>query len=144
MLQTRSPHPRLTSANQTSAGRTALSFIMIMAAAARLSEWGHWCPHATLAETRSTVPVRGRIRSGTHFLGCKCCGTYDRHNEVVQTTMAYFKPEYGEWKFSGSATRSSVDSNYVGNSAKGTLKVTSSSARGWSGPGEPLHCTQKT
>ena len=37
--------------------------------------------------------------TGTHFWGCKCCGVYDRHNEVVQPIMAYFK---NEWKFSGS------------------------------------------
>jgi hypothetical protein len=58
--------------------------------------------------------------TGTHFWGCTgslrpgCCGTYDRHNEVLnklQTTMACFKYD-SEWKFSGST--SSVDSNYVG------------------------------
>jgi hypothetical protein len=38
---------------------------------------------------------------GTHFWGCKCCGTYDRQNELVQTTMAYFK---SEWNFSGSTS----------------------------------------
>ena len=31
--------------------------------------------------------------TGTHFLGCACCGVYDRHNEVVQTTSALFKLE---------------------------------------------------
>ena len=44
-------------------------------------------PHATLAEST----VRGSIMTGKHFWGCKCCGVYDRHNEVVQPIRAYFK-----------------------------------------------------
>jgi hypothetical protein len=44
-----------------------------------------------------------------HFLACKCCGTYDRHNQVVNVALAYFT---NELKFSGST--GSVDSNFVG------------------------------
>jgi hypothetical protein len=46
--------------------------------------------------------------TGVHFLGCKSCGTYDRHNQVAQVALAYFRYEL---KFSGST--SSVDSNFV-------------------------------
>jgi hypothetical protein len=28
--------------------------------------------------------VRDSIMTGIHFWGCKCCGTYDRHNEIVE------------------------------------------------------------
>ena len=61
------------------------------------------------------------IMTGIHFWGRKCCGTYNRHNEVVQVAFAYFKYEL---KFSGST--SSVDSNLrlVGISAKGKSKHT--------------------
>jgi hypothetical protein len=59
-------------------------------------------PHATLAEST----VRENIMTGIHFWGCKSRGVYDRHNEVVQTTMAFFKYEL---KFSGST--GSVDSS---------------------------------
>ena len=52
--------------------------------------------------------------TGIHFLDCKCCGTYDRHNEVAQVAFAWFKYEM---KFSGST--GSFDSNVVGISAKG-------------------------
>jgi hypothetical protein len=83
-------------------------------------------PHATLADTSSTVTVRGIrvpiIMTGMRFWGCKCCGTYGRHNEVVQVAFAYFKCES---RFSGSA--SSVDSNLVmpvGISAKGKRRHT--------------------
>jgi hypothetical protein len=64
--------------------------------------------HATLAEST----VRENIVTGImiDFWGCKCCGTYNRHNEVVQVAFAYFKYEL---KFYGST--SSVDSNLVGN-----------------------------
>ena len=47
--------------------------------------------------------------TGIYFLGCKCCGTYDRHNEVAQVAFAWFKYEQ---KYSGST--GSFDSNYVG------------------------------
>jgi hypothetical protein len=67
-------------------------------------------PHAKLTEST----VRESIMTGTHFLGCKCCGTYSRHNEIAQVVFAYFRHEL---KFSCST--SSVDSNYVGISAKG-------------------------
>jgi hypothetical protein len=82
-------------------------------------------PHATLAES----PVRGSIMTGKHFWGCKCCGVYDRHNEVVQPIRAYFKYEC---KFSGST--GSVDGNFVGFSGKGTARHTDGQVRG-----EPLH-----
>ena len=65
-------------------------------------------PRATLALTDSMV--RESIMTGTHFLGCKSCGTYDRHNEIVQVVaFAWFKYEL---KYSGST--GSFDSNYVG------------------------------
>ena len=70
-------------------------------------------PHATLAEST----VRETIMTGIHFWGCKSRGVYDRHNEVVQTTMACFKYEL---KFSGST--GSVDSSLVGFSGKGTAR----------------------
>ncbi len=58
--------------------------------------------------------------TGIHFLGCKCCGTYDRHNQVAQVAFfAYFKYEL---RFSGST--GSFDSNFVGTSAKGMSKHT--------------------
>ena len=59
--------------------------------------------------------------TGIHFLGCKCCGTYDRHNQVAhwQVALAYLR---NELKFTGST--SSVDSNYVGASADGKSKHT--------------------
>ena len=46
-------------------------------------------PHATLTDNT----VRESIMTGTHFLRCKCCGTYDRHNEVAQVAFAWFKYE---------------------------------------------------
>ena len=54
-----------------------------------------------------------------HFLGCKSCGTYDRHNQLTQVALAYLG---NELKFTGST--SSVDSNYVGTSADGKSKHT--------------------
>jgi len=72
-------------------------------------------PHAALTENT----VRESILTGTHFLGCKCCGTYDRHNEVTQVAFTLFKTEL---KYSGST--GSFDSNYVGISAKGSSKHT--------------------
>jgi hypothetical protein len=46
--------------------------------------------------------------TGTHFLGCKCCGTYGRRNEIAQVAFAWFK---NELKFSSST--GSFDSNYI-------------------------------
>jgi hypothetical protein len=60
--------------------------------------------------------------TGLHFLGCKSCGTYDRHNQVAQVALAYLR---NELKFTGST--SSVDSNYVGTSADGKSKHTCAS-----------------
>ena len=57
--------------------------------------------------------------TGLHFLGCKSCGTYDRHNQLTQVALAYLR---NELKFTGST--SSVDSNYVGHSADGKSKHT--------------------
>ena len=84
-------------------------------------------PHATLADST----VRESIMTGIHFWGCKCCGTYNRHNEVtvVQVAFAYFKHE-PEVKFSGSGSTSSVDSNLVGISAKGKSRHTDGQVRG--------------
>jgi hypothetical protein len=74
-------------------------------------------PHAALAGHT----VRENIMTGLHFLGCKCCGTDDRHNhwQVAQVSLAYFRYEL---KFSGST--SSVDNNFVGTSADGKSKHT--------------------
>jgi hypothetical protein len=70
-------------------------------------------PHAELTDDT----VRENIMTGLHFLGCKSCGTYDRHNQVAQVALAYLKYEL---KFTGST--SSVDSNFVGHSADGKSK----------------------
>jgi hypothetical protein len=40
-------------------------------------------PHTVLAD----CTVRESIMTGIHFLGCKCCGTYDRHNQVAQVAL---------------------------------------------------------
>ncbi len=66
-----------------------------------------------------TLTVRENIMTGLHFLGCKSCGTYDRHNQLAQVALAYLR---NELKFTGST--SSVDSNYVGTSADGKSKHT--------------------
>ncbi len=67
-------------------------------------------PHAQLTEST----VRENILTGqsgllVHFLGCKSCGTYDRHNQVAQVALAYLRYEL---KFTGAT--SSVGSNFVG------------------------------
>ena len=82
-------------------------------------------PHAALADHT----VRENIMTGLHFprVGCKCRGTYDRHNQVVNVALAYFRYEL---KFSGSA--GSVDSNFVGTSADGKSKHTDGQV--WGGP----------
>ncbi len=75
-------------------------------------------PHAELTEPT----VRENIMTGLHFLGCKSCGTYDRHkphNQVAQVALAYLR---NELKFTCST--SSVDSNFVGHSADGKSKHT--------------------
>ena len=59
--------------------------------------------------------------TGVHFLGCKGCGTYDRHNQVTQVALAYLRLRH-ELKLAGSTC--SVDSNYVGTSADGKSKHT--------------------
>jgi hypothetical protein len=61
--------------------------------------------------------VRENIMTGLHFLGCKSCGIYDRHNQLTQVALAYLRYEL---KFTGST--SSVGSNYVGTSADGKSK----------------------
>jgi hypothetical protein len=33
--------------------------------------------------------VTENIVTGLHFLGCKSCGTYDRHNQLAQVALAY-------------------------------------------------------
>ena len=63
--------------------------------------------------------VRENTMTGLHFLGCKSCGTYDRHNQVTQVALAYLRSEL---KFTGAT--SSVDSNLVGHSADGKSKHT--------------------
>ena len=83
-------------------------------------------PHARLTD----LTVRESITTGTHFLGCKCCGTYDRHNEITQVAFAWFKYEL---KYSGST--GSFDSNYVGISAKGSSKHTD--GQFWGSPQYP-------
>ena len=64
--------------------------------------------------------------TGLHFLGCKSCGTYDRHNQVAQVALAYLRHEL---KFTSST--SSVDSNYVGTSADGTGKSKHTDGQVW-------------
>ena len=80
-------------------------------------------PHAVLADRT----VRKSIMTGIHFLGCKCCGTYDRHNQVAQVALAFVKYEL---KFSGST--GSFDNNFVGTSANGKSKRTDGQV--WGGP----------
>jgi hypothetical protein len=72
-------------------------------------------PHAVLKDRT----VRENIMTGLHFLGCKSCGTYDRHNQLTQVALAYLRYEL---KFTGST--SSVGSSYVGTSADGKSKHT--------------------
>ncbi len=62
--------------------------------------------------------ARENIMTSIRFLGFKCCGTYDRHNELAQVAFAWFKREM---KFSGSGRSAgrSFDSSLVGISAKG-------------------------
>ena len=62
-------------------------------------------PRAELEE----ATVSESIMTGRHFLGCAACGTYCRHNGVVQTLHDFFRLEM---RFSG-RTRT-VGSNYVG------------------------------
>jgi hypothetical protein len=85
----------------------------------RLSQMG---PHAALADHT----VRESIMTGLHFLGCKCCGTHDRHNQVAQVALACFRYEL---KFSGST--SSVGSNYVGTSADGKSNLKHTYGQVW-------------
>jgi hypothetical protein len=80
--------------------------------------------HAVLADHT----VRENIMTGIHFDGCKCYGTYDRHNIVVNVALAFFKYEL---KFSGAA--GSVENSFVGTSANGKSKHTDGQV--W---GEPL------
>ncbi len=51
-------------------------------------------PHALMTDTT----VRENIMTGLNFLGCKSCGTYDRHNQVAQVALAYLRHEL---KFTG-------------------------------------------
>ena len=46
-------------------------------------------PHAVLTDRT----VRENTMTGLHFLGCKSCGTYDRHNQVAQVALAYLRHE---------------------------------------------------
>ena len=80
-------------------------------------------PHAVLADHT----VRENIMTGIHFLGCTCCGTYDRHNQAVNVALEYFRYEL---KFSSST--SSVESNFVGTSANGKSNHTDGQV--WGGP----------
>jgi hypothetical protein len=66
----------------------------------------HW--HAVLADSDRTV--RENIMTGLQFLGCKCCGTHDRHNQVAQAALAYFRYEL---KFTGSTSSVASGSNYA-------------------------------
>ena len=76
-------------------------------------------PHAVLTDRT----VRENIMTGLHFLGCKSCGTYDRHNQLTQVALAssYLK---NELKFRVTGSTSSVGSNFVGHSADGKSKHT--------------------
>jgi len=48
-------------------------------------------PNATLDEST----VRESIMTGTHFLGCASCGTYQRHNGILQVLADFLKREWG-------------------------------------------------
>jgi hypothetical protein len=81
-------------------------------------------PHAVLTDRM----VRENIMTGLHFLGCKSCGTYDRHNQLTQVARAYLRHEL---KFTGST--SSVDSSYVGTSADRDGKSKHTDGQVWGG-----------
>ncbi len=51
-------------------------------------------PRAELDELEATVTVSESIMTGSlrHFLGCAACGTYCRHNGVVQALHEIFLP----------------------------------------------------
>ena len=56
-------------------------------------------PHAQLADHT----VRENIMTGLHVLGCKSCGTYDRHNQLTQVALAYLSSK-GPFKWEGGTT----------------------------------------
>jgi hypothetical protein len=84
-------------------------------------------PHAVLTDRT----VRENIMTGVRFLGCKSCGTYDRHNQVTQVALAYLRYELPV-KFTGSTSSLAVGgSNYVGTSADGKSKHTGTAGQVW-------------
>ena len=68
-------------------------------------------PRAELDDPEATVSESTMTLAGRHFLGCASCGTYCRHNGVVQALHDFFRLGL-EICFSG-RTRN-VGSNYVG------------------------------
>ena len=49
--------------------------------------------------------------TGRHFLGCASCGTYDRHNSIVQIIFEFLRVE---WGFTGRIN--TVEGSHVGSS----------------------------
>ncbi len=102
-------------------------------------------PHTALADRTVGSLARAvrenlNILTGIHFLGCtgKCCGTYERRNQVAQVTFAFFKCEM---KFSGSTSSFQVDG--TGSFAGRVWAILRKAARAStqtnrSGRGEPL------
>jgi hypothetical protein len=105
-----SPHPRLAPPNQMPVELHSLAN-------------GTAAAHATLADST----VSENIMTGIHFWGRTCCGTYNRHNEVVQVAFAYFKYEL---KFSGSTSSGGQQPQ-----ACGHLCERQEQAHGWTGLG---------
>ena len=85
--------------------RLGLSLPGLTSAARCLRNCALMGPRAELDE----ATVSESILTGRHFLGCAACGTYCRHNGVVQALHDFFRLEMC---FSG-RTRT-VGSNYVG------------------------------
>jgi hypothetical protein len=54
-------------------------------------KWDPGWDHAHLAAVLADRTVRENIMTGLYFPGCKSCGTYDRHNQVAQVALAYFR-----------------------------------------------------
>ena len=64
-------------------------------------------PNTTLDEST----VRESIMTGIHFLGCASCGTYQRHNGILQVLAGFLKREWGF-----TSCDSTMHGNHVGSS----------------------------
>ncbi len=81
----------------------------------------------TLGAELDEATVSESIMTGRHFLGCAACGTYCRHNGMVQALHDFFRLET-RMCFSGRTRNVTVGSNYVqvgrqGNSDRYTGQV---------------------